>query len=37
MLGKRSGSLLMLIMGSCYFGGKCKVHKCAKYNQNAPF
>jgi hypothetical protein len=37
MLGKRCGALLMLIMGSCYFGGKWKFHKGAKLNQSAPF
>jgi hypothetical protein len=36
MLGKRCGALLMLIMSSCYFGGKCKVHKGIKHNQSAP-
>ncbi len=37
MLGKRCGPLLMLIMGSYYFGGKYKVHKGTKHSQSAPF
>jgi len=38
MFGKKSGNEKWgSIMGSCYFGRKCKVHKCARHNQSVHF
>jgi hypothetical protein len=33
-MGMKARPLLMIVLGSLCFEGKCKVHKGAKHNQN---